>query len=287
MIKILKKFLFIFFAFTFLSITITFVAAKFFPAEFYLVKSKLFSSGKNFNTLKIVEVSCENADIKGLIEEGSVLNDSLMLINEKYIIPNDYEPKLTDLGGVSISSCAEAAYLDIKTAIKENFNNSLYIMSAHRTVEDQIEIKKSEGEYAASENSSEHLSGLAIDVYVKYHAGMGFLDCDEGQFVNSFCQNYGFIIRYPYYGEDITGIPYEPWHIRYVGLPHSAIITNSKITLEEYIESLIPGNFYSYENYIISRQPIDESVMIPKNAFEITISPDNTGYYIVTAKIPS
>lgn len=287
MIKILKKFLFIIFAFTFLFISITFVTAKFFPAEFYLVKSKLFSSGKNFNTFKIVEVSCENADIKDLIEEGSVLNDSLMLINEKYIIPNDYEPKLTDLGGVFINSSAEAAYRDIKNAIKENFNNSLYIMSAYRSAEEQIEIKKSKGEYAAFENSSEHLSGLAIDVYVKYHAGMGFLDCDEGQFVNSFCQNYGFIIRYPYYGEDITGIPYEPWHIRYVGLPHSIIIANSKITLEKYIESLIPGNFYSYENYIISRQPIDESIMIPENAFEITISPDNTGYYIVTAKIPS
>ncbi len=38
------------------------------------------------------------------------------------------------------------------------------------------------------------------------------------------CLKYGFILRYPEDKTELTGIQYEPWHIRYVGLPHSAIM---------------------------------------------------------------
>ena len=35
--------------------------------------------------------------------------------------------------------------------------------------------------------------------------------------------------------EHITGIAYEPWHYRYVGLPHSERISAGGLTLEEYL----------------------------------------------------
>ena len=34
----------------------------------------------------------------------------------------------------------------------------------------------------------------------------------------------------------VTGIKYEPWHIRYVGLPHSVIMKEKNFVLEEYLE---------------------------------------------------
>ena len=34
----------------------------------------------------------------------------------------------------------------------------------------------------------------------------------------------------------MTGIGAEPWHFRYVGLPHSVIMTEQKIVLEEYAD---------------------------------------------------
>ena len=171
-----------------------------------------------------------------------------------------------------------------KEEIYNEFGTNLYIMSSFRTPKEQSEIIDSGNEYAADIYSSEHLTGLALDVYVKYHAGMGFIDSDEGQFVNSFCQNYGFIIRYPYYGEKATGIPYEPWHIRYVGLPHSKIIAENKLTLEEYVLSLVPGKIYVYNEYFILRQNPDEDFCIPKGSYDIEISPDNTGFYIISGK---
>ena len=47
--------------------------------------------------------------------------------------------------------------------------------------------------------------------------------------------DYGFIERYPKGREAITGIAHEPWHFRFVGYPHSKIMQNNDLTLEEYI----------------------------------------------------
>ena len=227
-------------------------------------------------------IESEKTDLKSLLENSAVFNDSLLLINEENPVSENYEPVLAEYKGIYINDCALKAYKELSSAVKNKFKNSIYIMSAFRTPEEQASIIESGNEYAASVNSSEHLTGLALDVYVKYHAGMGFLDSDEGQFVNSCCHKYGFIIRYPDYGEKTTGIPYEPWHLRYVGLPHSEIIMNNKLTLEEYINQFVPGTYYFYGDYIITRQSDLNS--IPAGISEIVISPDNTGYYIITGK---
>ena len=47
---------------------------------------------------------------------------------------------------------------------------------------------------------------------------------------------YGFILRYPPSKTDITGIIYEPWHYRYVGVEDATKIMELGITLEEYLE---------------------------------------------------
>ena len=52
------------------------------------------------------------------------------------------------------------------------------------------------------------------------------------------CQEYGFIIRYPADKEDITEINYEPWHLRYVGIPAATYIMENGLCLEEFPEEL-------------------------------------------------
>jgi hypothetical protein len=54
--------------------------------------------------------------------------------------------------------------------------------------------------------------------------------------------DHGFILRYLDGDEHITGYAYEPWHFRYVGLPHSRIMTDRGWALEEYLEHLQAGN---------------------------------------------
>ena len=49
---------------------------------------------------------------------------------------------------------------------------------------------------------------------------------------------YGFILRYPPGKEDITGIDYEPWHYRYVGIDAALEIYTQQLTLEEYLNMI-------------------------------------------------
>ena len=90
-------------------------------------------------------------------------------------------------------------------------------------------------------------------------------------------------MRYPANKEDVTGIAYEPWHIRYVGQPHAKIMMESGLTLEEYIEVLTPGTWYKYGDYLIARLS-PYGLNLPARMEACEISPDNTGYYIVTVR---
>ena len=57
------------------------------------------------------------------------------------------------------------------------------------------------------------------------------------------CSEYGFVLRFPQDKSDITGIVYEPWHYRYVGVEAARIIAAGGLCLEEFL------HFYS-EKYI-------------------------------------
>ena len=70
-----------------------------------------------------------------------------------------------------------------------------------------------------------------------------------------------------------------------MGVPHSEIITSAGITLEEYIDFFEAGCWYSYGDYYIARLP-EDNITIPQEltGYEITVSPDNTGYVFITVQ---
>ncbi|NHC40750.1 M15 family metallopeptidase [Bacillus sp. MM2020_1] len=99
--------------------------------------------------------------------------------------------------------------------------------------------------YSAAPGTSEHETGLAIDVT----GGDGTCaaeDCFEGTKEATWLQNhaaeYGFIIRYPKGKDSITGYQYEPWHLRFVGKDIAQNIMSSGITLEEYLNTTVVNN---------------------------------------------
>ena len=63
-------------------------------------------------------------------------------------------------------------------------------------------------------------------------------DYEHYDVINTLCVEYGFIHRYPANKEAETHISNEPWHYRYVGVPHSYVISKERYCLEEYIEAL-------------------------------------------------
>ena len=183
-----------------------------------------------------------------------------------------------------MNSCIIDSYAELSKAVSDNVGDKLYVMSSYRSYEDQQRVYDEEGpEIAALPGTSEHQTGLALDVYVSEFAGAGFIQSDAGIFVNDHCYDYGFIIRYPYGGEDITGFEYEPWHIRYVGLPHSKLIEESGCLFEDYADLFEVGEYSEYEGYLIGRMPKDE-IRIPKDAKDVVISEDGLGFVFVTVK---
>ena len=225
-----------------------------------------------------------------ITECGDITFDqSLMLVNTEYPLQDDFVPDVSEYKdtGVYMNTCMPEAYQKLSSAVYEKFEEKLYISSDFRTAEEQEEIQQTDGDVAADHGSSEHEAGLALDVYVPYFAGFGFIKSDAGRFVNAECWKYGFIIRYPSFGKSETEIPYEPWHIRYVGEPHAKLIYNNHLTLEEYMRSLEIGAWYEVNGYIISRQQlnIEGKLSLPNNYAGAVISPDNTGCYIITIEV--
>lgn len=214
-------------------------------------------------------------------------NQSLLLVNSVNLLSEDFEAELTQYENTTalINSCACDDFIKMRNELQKEFGERLLIMSSYRSRKEQERLLAEEGgKTAAKPGESEHETGLALDVYVKYFAGKGFIKTEIGKYVNKNCGNYGFIIRYPLGKKDITGFDYEPWHLRYVGFPHSKIISDSGMTLEEYIKEIKIDCFYRYENYIISKQD-GESLLIPENSKNTIISPDNCGNYIITCEI--
>ncbi len=124
------------------------------------------------------------------------------------------------------------------------------IDGAYRSLESQENLflsfmKKYGIDYAeeivAMPGTSEHHSGQAIDIVIKKD-GKWILENDdllkEDEIfakIHKDLKYFGFILRYPKGKEDITGFPYEPWHLRYIGEEDAKKIGNK--TLEEYLNS--------------------------------------------------
>ncbi len=235
-----------------------------------------------------VTPECTAMTIDELASQETVsFNTCLMLISQAYPLSSEYSPATVEHNGARMSSETLSAFLLLSSYICDEYGMTLYIRSSYRTAEEQQEIYDSSPKgVAAIVGASEHQSGMALDIYLEGYSGNALLKCEAGQYINSSCWQQGFILRYPSGETKTTGIVFEPWHIRYVGEVHAKLIYEEALTLDEYIcDFLAPGKFYHYENACISRQaPTEEGALsIPDGASFVTISPDNTGYYIITA----
>ena len=96
--------------------------------------------------------------------------------------------------------------------------------------------------YVAPPGASEHQTGYAADVLsVEYdnnnkYMNETFYDTAEAHWLEEFCAVYGFIVRYPKDQEEITQVPYEPWHLRYVGRDIAGYVKRTGLSYEEFTE---------------------------------------------------
>lgn len=211
------------------------------------------------------------------------VTSDLLLINGDNAIPEGFAPVLTEDGGIPMAEAALIAFRQMNLAVQAETGTRLYVRSAWRSAEEQQKEWEQGGaqKIASKPGHSEHETGMALDVCVAGYGGMAFLKTAAGRMTNDTCGNYGFIIRYPDGKQSETGAVYEPWHLRYVGAPHASIIMNSGITLEKYLELLIPDTWYQSGDYSILRTAAN-SIPVPAEFTSCIASQDNLGYWIFT-----
>ncbi len=222
-----------------------------------------------------------------LTSERVQVSEVLMLINAEHPLPTDYKPNVTVYNGAGMYPDMIDPYVLMRDTVKASTGIRIYVSSDFRTAEEQEGLfSELGGEVAANVGCSEHEAGIALDLYAPHFDGMWFLLSPAGREINLTCGEYGFIIRYPEAKEEVTGIRYEPWHVRYVGLPHAKIIMDAGLCLEEYILGLEPEVWYRSGSQLILRSAA-ETLTLPTGWSECRVSPDNTGHYIYTITLPS
>lgn len=215
-------------------------------------------------------------------------DQSMMLVNTLHTLSEDFEPQVSEYKSTTVymNDCMLDAYAHLSADISKKFRQKLYVSSDFRSADEQAALYEEDPLTATLPGASEHQTGLAHDVYVAYFSGDGFIKSPVGRFINRNSWKYGFIIRYPAHAEDITGIRFEPWHIRYVGHPHADIIYNNHLTLEEYVQTLELGKWYEVGEYYICRTELSEEqkIAFPSDFTSCTVSSDNTGSVIITVR---
>ena len=180
----------------------------------------------------------------------------LILVNPDNLIPEGWVPELTmtKYGYQVDSRIVDDVTALIEGAAKDNV--SLIICYGYRTLEQsqqlfekQIRRQLANGlsqeaavaeakRWGAPPGTSDHHTGLALDIVTPEYQVLnhGFYDTPAGRWMEEHCWEYGFVIRFPKDKQDITGITYEPWHLRFVGKEHAAAMREQNLCLEEYFE---------------------------------------------------
>lgn len=182
---------------------------------------------------------------------------NLMLVNPQNKLDEGYTPPLSKVKYASRndaqfdSRAISALNTMCSDAAKSGVN--IYSISAYRTISTQTrlynnEVAKQKG-YGLSEEkaqkvaatvvaypgTSEHNLGLAVDFNSVEES---FENTAQYRWLRQNAENYGFVMRYPKEKQNITGIIYEPWHYRYVGIVHAKKMNELNMCLEEYIAYL-------------------------------------------------
>lgn len=177
----------------------------------------------------------------------------ITLANKTSLLGKDFEP--TDLVAVKLNRTVDDELrLEAYEALTQMFEAAkeagytLYVKSGYRSYQTQKtmyanrmdKVGKDDG-VVAYPGASDHQTGLGVDILNKEWSkktGMTveFGKTEEAKWMYEHCQDFGFILRYMEDKEDITGIIYEPWHFRYVGVEAATYIMANHLSLEEFTE---------------------------------------------------
>ena len=195
--------------------------------------------------------------------QGEMRDAFLILVNADHPLTASDVP--TDLADVIYTSTArntqqlrEYPMLALEALFKEMHHYGYYDMavySGYRSYDYQANVfeqyvqnemasnpalSREEAEamvltYSTRPGTSEHQTGLAVDMDTMGSFTTDFAWTSEYYWLQENAWKFGFILRFPSDKTQVTSITFEPWHYRYVGRYHAKIIHDNGLCLEEYI----------------------------------------------------
>lgn len=237
------------------------------PANAYYAKAATWAYEKGLvsGTTFRGDAPCLRGDIAAMLwkmagrpsaQSGTQWN--LLLVNREQKLPQGFSVALASIQGGQYqvdARCVDALEQMLADCRAAGFSPA--VCSAYRTEQEQrllfnretarwmalgmplTEAQRAAAKSTAVPGTSEHQTGLAVDLVDSNYWGL-----DEAQasmpaqkWLMEHCWEYGFILRYPSDKEAVTGIVYEPWHYRYVGLQAARTIHEQGLCLEEYLQN--------------------------------------------------
>jgi len=249
------------------------------------------------------------------LENYDIYTGSLILVNKAYKFREEHffrgnpEKLLTPVYNSAQQVLLQRTAMTLLSELMQEIHGwkKIVPVSGWRSMKEQQDIwddtlrengQEFTSKYVAVPGHSEHQTGLAIDLGLKQE----HIDFIRPYFPDSgICQKfrekaakYGFILRYPAGKEPVTGIAHEPWHFRYVGSPHAAIMAEQDLTLEEYTEFVkeFPFETHPYikregsQETRVSYLKFDTPITITlSGAYPCTVSGNNVDGFILTEYI--
>lgn len=190
-----------------------------------------------------------NERIKNYVSKEK--SELLQLVNPANPLPSDYDPNISTLKKGKKFATIGAKKLDemIDACNAVYGSGKLWAQSTYRDYNTQKKLYENEvtrwknkgysdknarikaATIVAAPGTSEHNSGLACDFNTITEA---FANTKMYSWLLKNCTSYGFIERYPNDKQDITGIIWEPWHYRYIGVEVAKEMEAYDWCLEEY-----------------------------------------------------
>ena len=201
------------------------------------------------------EFTAPSYDLSGYVFDGT--DPYLVLVNAN--LPLDAEPApalavADEAAGIQLEEAAAAAWKEMAAAA-EQVGVHLRLVSGYRDaaarqaaydawVERCLRKGRSQAEAEALAAGiqpppacDESATGLAAGILSEEYGEMdtGFADTDAYRWLEAYAADYGFILRWPADCQAATGMVFQPWHWRYVGVANARAIRASGLCLEEFL----------------------------------------------------
>ena len=261
------------------------------------------------------------------LDSGEMYSGNLILVNKdhEYAYKDEEPENLASMFDYRTNKKGKLCFVltDSSVSVSQNFavalknmlfdfyksskNNNIMLDSGYRTVNEQQELYDYDTELSGNESTkynkpgySESHTGLSIDLKLNIEGYPKFKGTGKFKWIPEHAAEYGIITRYTKDKELITNIEAEPWHLRYVGVPHAEIMVSNNLCLEEY-HDYIKG--YSYDKpliftasdnikygiYFIKATKDKTTIKIPLNEndeqYEYNYSGNNVDGFIVTVNL--